>query len=416
MSETIHICYTLSDINGNYSKFLGASLYSLLQHTKAKLAIHVLHDGRVSPADSARLRQLAAEFDQQLYFYPVPQKHEDLLTQGKKIFSAGLESERYTSVNMYRLLIPQVLPTDIRRVIYLDADTIVNLDIASLWHENMAGYPLAAVPDLAVLEHYGQADNAKRTDSFLYEKCRATMDTVFNTGVLLLNIESLRQRNLFLEGLQFLAAHQQDFKYYDNDILIAFFSQDYQHLPWHYNIRLEWSKAFDRSNIVPGIYHYLGRDYGLDTSDVYNRLFLQNLRHTPWWQEDILFQSYQVMQELVQANLQKRLRQIQQIENTCRRKQRVFVGLAGDEARLRQDFALEPEEKYIALSPGGQLSLPYDPQTHIYLIFWSNYGEIKTLLEKAGLREYLDFADGTRLMPEQTGDIIPTELTVLWQI
>ena len=378
-----------------------------------------MHDGSISEANREKFRQLTAAFKAELHFYDIPAEHAELLARGREIFAAGLASQRFTSVNMYRLLLAQVLPDTVARVIYLDADTIVNLDIASLWREDLGRFPLGAVPELSVAKHFGQADKAHASSSFLYEKCGATQETVFNSGILLLDLTQLRSRNLFLEGLAFLAQYEDDFDSYDNDILIAFYGDNYQHLPWQYNIHTKWARAFDQSNnrtLPSGIYHYQGRDYGLDLSDCYHRLFLTNLQQTPWWQEDIISKSYQLTREITLTNVQNRLRQIQRIENSCRRKQRVFMGLAGDEARLRQDFKLRPEEHFITLSPGGQLPLPYDPRTHIYLIFWSNYGEVKALLEKAGLQEYEDFADGTRLMPEQSGDIFPTELTVLWQI
>ena len=37
-------------------------------------------------------------------------------------------------------------------------------------------------------------------------------------------------------------------------------------------------------------------------------------------------------------------------------------------------------------------------------------------MEKAGYREYKHFADGTRLMPEQTDDLLTNDLTWLWYI
>ena len=49
---------------------------------------------------------------------------------------------------MYRLLIPQVLTSDIETVIYLDSDIIVNLDINELWRINLEDKPLGAIPEI----------------------------------------------------------------------------------------------------------------------------------------------------------------------------------------------------------------------------------------------------------------------------
>ena len=48
----------------------------------------------------------------------------------------------------YRLLIPEILPLDVGKVIYLDCDIIVNGSLQELWDVNMAEYALAAVPQI----------------------------------------------------------------------------------------------------------------------------------------------------------------------------------------------------------------------------------------------------------------------------
>ena len=50
-------------------------------------------------------------------------------------------------VSYYRILIPRVLPSHIRRVIYLDSDLIVRSDLSRLWAQELGGHPCLAVQD-----------------------------------------------------------------------------------------------------------------------------------------------------------------------------------------------------------------------------------------------------------------------------
>ena len=92
------------------------------------------------------------------------------------------------------------------------------------------------------------------------------------------------------------------------------------------------------------------------------------------------------------------------------------MGLREDEARLREDFSLGREEAYLPLAPGQELRLPYSTESHFYLVFWGNYGEVKGLLEGAGLREYEDFADGTLLMPERVEGLVAEDRVIVWRM
>lgn len=107
---------------------------------------------------------------------------------------------------------------------------------------------------------------------------------------------------------------------------------------------------------------------------------------------------------------------MRRIENAARGKKRAFMGLKDDEGRLRADFELKADELYIYLTPGGEVRLLGSIDTHYYLVFWSNYEEVKALLERAGLKEFIHFADGTLLMPERTADIFPDERNIVWKI
>ena len=58
------------------------------------------------------------------------------------------ENSRFTVGALYRLFVPQVLPNTVNKIIYLDSDLIVNLDIKELWQIELDDKILAAVPEI----------------------------------------------------------------------------------------------------------------------------------------------------------------------------------------------------------------------------------------------------------------------------
>lgn len=411
----IHIAYALSDAQGIYSKFVGASICSVLMNTTEKVTIHVLHDGTLTEDNRCRFVEMVRTAGDEVLFYDVPSRLEATMEEGRKILPEGMDSSRYTGANIYRLLLPEVLPLELDKVIFLDADTIVNLDIAELWAEETGEAGLAAVPDYDVLEHFGKSDRIRPNDSFLYKEGFTDVHGIFNAGVLLMGLDILRQReSLLLSGFKFLRDHGGKWDFYDNDILIGFFAKTYRHLPWCFQVRLDWALAFGENKVEEAIYHYVDRNYSLNPGTGLHTLFLHYLLASPWGGEEALCRLYQSVGGMSLQLVQERLRKIRSIENAARGKKRVFMGMKEDEARLRRDFELGPKELYLPLAPGGKISLPGDVDSHYYMVFWSNYQEVKGILIGMGLQEYRDFADGTLLMPERTNDIFPDGRNVIW--
>lgn len=85
----------------------------------------------------------------------------------------------------FRLLIPELLPLKLERVLMLDVDIIVNHDISELYYIDMKGYYLCAAPNIC---HNFEVRNEWR---IWYSKERRNW-THYNTGVLLWNLKEIR--------------------------------------------------------------------------------------------------------------------------------------------------------------------------------------------------------------------------------
>ena len=128
----IHICYGVSDKKGTYTKFAGASIHSIFENTKEWITIHYLHDHTLSTDNRRYLMQMVRSFGQQIVFHDMEtgnlerwQKHEDSIAFLKEQTKGGQVNQAV----WYPLLIGETF-ADLDRLIFLDADTIINMDIA----------------------------------------------------------------------------------------------------------------------------------------------------------------------------------------------------------------------------------------------------------------------------------------------
>lgn len=92
-----------------------------------------------------------------------------------------------------RLLLPDMIDTD--RLIYLDTDLVVQIDISSLWREFRPDLVLGGVPDNAARDwkrHLGSSEP----------------DLYINSGVLLMNCTAWRDNNITAKCREWLSQHE----------------------------------------------------------------------------------------------------------------------------------------------------------------------------------------------------------------
>ena len=274
--QKIHILYALSDKKGTYAKFLGASMLSVMEHTKSPVVFHLFHDGPLTAENQKRLRQMVRAHGQKLRLYNVREQQAGVLRQAEEIFHEAMRDARYTEATFYRLLAPQALPAEVHRLIYLDAATVVHMDIQKLWREQIGASGMAAVRERTLLTHY-HAKGSKEPKEEVYNRMTeagVSLANCFNAGVLLMDLDRLRERgDILLPGLRFLAQYPGESKFFDQDILNYYFAKELTPLPWNYNILLHWDKQFGAPVLTEGIYHFMGHSLEMKESDPRDTLF-----------------------------------------------------------------------------------------------------------------------------------------------
>ena len=272
----IQVCFGLHDADGKYSKFIGVAMASIFQNTSAPVTIHILHDATLTNANRDKFSYLAGRYGQRVIFHNVEENFPDELAFIREKLEVAFSS-RFGIGTFYRLLIKRALGNG--KAIYLDADIIVNLDIAELWRHDLKNFSLAAVPELdATLEQM-------ITNKFLLREGLVHVENYFNAGVILFNLNEIDD-NFFRDGIQFLSEHSAC-ESFDQDILNTFFSEKYLKLDQKFDSFVV-SERLLHVPFAKKIYHYAGHCIELDTADPFNRLFFENFVRTPWFDLDAI--------------------------------------------------------------------------------------------------------------------------------
>lgn len=119
-------------------------------------------------------------------------------------------NNRWTIETYYRLLISELLPHSVKRVLYLDIDVIIDGKLNDLFCTNIDHYYLAACKDICEGIDY----------KILNRKWGRDINTpYFNAGVMLLNLEKIRNDIAFGDYVTACQKCQCELPYMDQDLL-----------------------------------------------------------------------------------------------------------------------------------------------------------------------------------------------------
>jgi lipopolysaccharide biosynthesis glycosyltransferase len=161
-----------------------------------------------------------------------------------------------TPLTFARLVLTDLLPQEVRKVIYLDCDLVVDDDIAELWDTDIGDVAIAAVRDTA--------GNVSEPDGILnYRELGIPADAhYFNAGVLVMNLERWRGGNLAERVLGYLSTYHDIIQMADQEALNAVLWDDWKELEyrWNWQIlhrdyrtgrqKIRWSPETARKSII----------------------------------------------------------------------------------------------------------------------------------------------------------------------
>jgi lipopolysaccharide biosynthesis glycosyltransferase len=206
---------------------------------------------------------------------------------------------KWPSLIAYRLYIDKALP-QIDKILYLDADIIINTDLHRLFSMDIDNYYLAAAVDFPFFsEKAASLSDCSKQKMFFY----------FNSGVLLLNLRKMRSENFYAQVSHFLDNNKKcELTFFDQDALNILVNNKVYKLSntWNYPEGLNYRSEFLTGNelIYPNIHHMYFNPAKKDVTKPWKQKNAQQL-----WKEGKfneihkIFWSYWAYRDLVQEIL-----------------------------------------------------------------------------------------------------------------
>lgn len=136
---------------------------------------------------------------------------------------------RFSPAIFYRLLIPEVLPEETSRVLYIDSDLIFERSLLPLWRKPFEGNAILAVPERIV----------SCPKAGVAEWKRLGLDPgapFFNSGLMLINLQAWRDLDVHGQAINYLLNEENDFSYAsDQEALNAILAGQWGQLDQRWN-------------------------------------------------------------------------------------------------------------------------------------------------------------------------------------
>jgi len=187
---------------------------------------------------------------------------------------ADLKTENHLNLVTYlRLFMPQLLPAELDRVIFLDADLLVRKDMSELWRTELGDAPIAAINDYftpyldtrAAIGRPSICDKHpdKRLPVPNYRELGLRPEAgYFNAGVMVVNLREWRRRDVFRQATELVRRNWEHVRYCDQYALNVLFSEQWKPLDprWNQNSNLwVWSGA-DEGAFDPELFRTIRND------------------------------------------------------------------------------------------------------------------------------------------------------------
>ena len=144
---------------------------------------------------------------------------------GEKFNQFQMNGYWVTTTDLFKFEIPDLLPAELEKVLYLDGDIIVQKNLAPVFEEDIENVYAGVIKDYFVVS--GKDDFRKRLG--------VQHKAYFNAGILLLNLKKLREDNVSGRLLQYRAGHAD--KYMDQDTFNVVLQENVKYLSFYYNFQ-----------------------------------------------------------------------------------------------------------------------------------------------------------------------------------
>lgn len=232
----------------NYVMPASVALTSILENKKSDIKVYMLSlENHFSPNNRILFQEIAKKYNTCIDF--VELKEQEL--KGYPVLRHGLSA--------YLRIYAPILLSSINKLLYVDCDIIVDKPLDELYNLDIEGYDMAAVKDIIEI-----------TGSDYLKDIGCSNSHYVNTGVLLMNLKSLRNRDILGDTKAYLNKYKNFIRFSDQDILNGIISNILILPPKFNSTIIVWNKKtiinclklwtveeIEEAKSTPVIIHYL---------------------------------------------------------------------------------------------------------------------------------------------------------------
>lgn len=250
----VHIAY-MSD--ANYLPYTMVSLYSAIKNKNKNSLYHIhLIAKDFSENDIKKIKEMEQK-DVKIELVPVQNLNLDFSHLGR--FSSF-------KISLQKIFIADYLPK-VKKVLYLDADTLVQKDLTEVYNTRLEKEYAAAVKDGLMYQF----------PEHITELGLDWRNFYFNSGVMLLNLKAIRKDGIMEKAVIYFNTHQEVFG--DQDVLNVVFGDKVGMLSYEYNC----NSTFFEEKDAKFLSNFWQENVPQTPREVYdNAAILHFAGHKPW--------------------------------------------------------------------------------------------------------------------------------------
>lgn len=257
------------------------SLFDRNQREK-RIQVYILSMG-IKKENKEKLQAVAQQYQREVFFIEM----EGL--EGKIPFP--VDTGRFDVSTLGRLFIGEVLPQKIKRMIYLDCDTVIAGSLRPMWRTRLEGNVAGGVQEPTIYREVKE-DIGLNADM-----------PYFNAGALIIDLERWRREETGKRMMAFYEARNGKLFANDQDVINHVLRGKIKTIPPKYNFfpnyryftykglikmspsyRLVSKEEFQKAKCHPAVIHYMGdeRPWKAGNLNHYRRAYELYLAKTPW--------------------------------------------------------------------------------------------------------------------------------------
>lgn len=207
--------YIAISINEKYAAYAYVLLTSLFEHHAADSVTVYILQSDLTMETKQWLSFFGKQREQEIVFVTVSLEQilADLRQDTGEGYTAGVlpTTENWSKEMYYRLLLGEMIPKEVDRVLYLDVDIVINGNLSEFFFQELDSMELAAADDPMIQGNF----------SVEQQKLFQDMESVryFNSGVLLYDLETIRKSYAFSTYIDVAQQYQYRLTNPDQDLL-----------------------------------------------------------------------------------------------------------------------------------------------------------------------------------------------------